>query len=1327
MAQARVQIDFIVNDAAFRSALAKMQQAARQAASAISHDLSSLAVGIDGKLRQSVNGVAAAAQESARRTARASQDAATTARQATEAIAAQEKRLADVKARYSTEAYLKGKDSAKNRAKAEEDAANAILHDIKQLQDKRAAIQTAITETESAEVKKRLQHQNKATLDELKLLKQAALDKDAISKGGAGGKVGLLGTGRQAIGNAMGGDLGSLVGGVGGKAALASAGIGVALVAAKESLTIFADYEESLADLSAITEIQGEALKLLGDDARDLGKKFGIDAKDGVESMKLVIGALGPDVAKNREVLRGMTDTVLTFAKAGGIEGQEAADALTVTMSQFGYATADAATQMQVMERIANVQAAASRNGAAEIKDLSASMKIVGATAKNSGLSIEQTAAWLEMLAPAGIKGAEAGTAMRNMLLKLSSGTKQGSDALKAMGLTYDMINPKKVGMVKSMEALKKGYEKLKNPVDKAAATQKLFGMENANAALVMMESAGQVEKFTESITNNAAAEQMAATKMATMKEGFNRFMVQVKDVALTLMSALQPALELIMEGFGYLSQGLGYVAQGLKVVLGWIVDGVKWLINFYVGVGKIVIAIAKWVSQTEIFQASLRVARQVIDWVSGAIGTLVGWVGSAWKWVKNLASGFVDWLRSISPVRAAIDAVADAIGWVIEKAKEAWGWIQKTAGWTGLVDEEGGPTPPPAAAPTKRPESDTADVAALAQQEPGGDEHLIKSGRGGGGGGAGAGEKKSAYDAAIEKAEEAHNEVLHKLSLDRRNNVITEAQLNVKQAAEEVRITQEKIEAAKKYNKSTVQLERDLQLQQLDLRDAHYEEEKSLLEEKLTEDLEIIERNFLEGKINDEQAKAERVRKEQAHNARLIELAKEYNHDYLTEQRKALKLSIEVGKANLEEDAGALRDHRDDQLLQLEQDLEAGTVKEEEYAQKKQAIQQEYITKATEAVQKYGAESKEVIKEIAASERDLTNIKKEELKKQEANAKAAAEQQKKDLEDFKKNNVGYRMTYELLTKSVNTSLSWLDERWKTSFTNQKTVLFQALSIMSETTKGFLSDIGKEYADKIAIIVGENLAAAGSYMISAVASLISWQMSLGWWNLLLIPGEIAALYGMYEGARKLFGFSGGGYTGDGRVDDPAGIVHRGEVVVPAWLVQKPGVKDFLLSMISQGGPPTGYKKGGEVGGMMTTGKPFSAILPPEIATSIHIGKFATDSYPSLPPTAITARPEIATSIHIGKFATDSYPSPAPLPPMVITARPAIPTMEQATRGVAPSSAYTASGSSVADVIDRMRTEMTNAIASTKYVTAIDSYRNEISLSQSNYENAHRAL
>ena len=1177
----RVGIQFAVNQAAFRAQLDQVKRAMGTLFSDISVNDKGVLQGFQ-RIREAAQQTGQAVSRSARQSSQESQksykDTARVAQLAAEAIAAQEKRLADVKAKYSAAAYMKGAASAKNLAKAEEAATNAILADIKALQDKRAAIQTAITATENVEVKKRLQAQNKALLDETKLLKQAALDKDAVSRGGAGGKVGLLGTGRQIVGDQMGGNLGGVIGGVSGKAAVASAGIGIAVGLAKEGIAIFADFETSMADLSAITGLTGKKLEEAGNDARELGLKFGIDGKEGVESMKLVISALGPGVAQNREVLKGMTDTVLTFAKAGSIDGQAAADALTVTMSQYGYATADAATQLQVMNRIANVQAAASKEGSAEIQDLAASMKVVGATANNAGISIEQTASWLEQLAPAGIKGAEAGTAFRNVILKMSAGSKEGTKALQAMGLTYDQINPKKVGMTKAMETLQQGFTKLHNPVDRAAALQKIFGMENANAATVLMNSAKQVDNFTEKITGTATAQEMAAVKMETMKEGFNRFMAQVKDLAITIFDALKPALDLIV-------QGIGYLATGLKYVIGWIVDGVKWIVNFSVGVYKVVYAIGKWISQTGIFKASLGVARSVVDAVSSAISTLIGWVSSAWNWIKNLATGFYDWLKSIAPVRAAMEGVSAAIGWVVDKAKEAWGWIQKVAGWTGAVDDE---APAPAAS-TTAPSGAAGVVAAMSQPKPpnievgtagevevGSDEHLIGSGRGGrggrgGGGGQSASEKaKDAFDAEVLAKEGEYNATLHELSLQRRNNLLTEEQLAVKDAEAKIALNNKKIELAKRYNQDVVGITRDGELLLLDLRDAQYNEEKSRLERQTTERLEIIEQSFLEGKINEDHAKAEKVRAEQAHNNSLIELGKKYNQDTLTEQRKALKLSIELGKANLADAFAVLRGKRDDAIEALTEQLETEQITEADFNEKKTAALAAFTSEAAALVAKHGVDVSEVNREIATSEKDLTKTKQAEGKlRRDAIKKTEAEEEKR-MEDFRKNNLAYRTAFGLLTSSITTGLAALDDVWRKSFKNQSTVLFQALNVIAGSVKEYLADIGKEYADKIAIIVGENLAAAGSYMVSAVGSLIAWQASMGWWNLLLIPGEIAALYGMFEGAKKLFGFEQGGYTGDGRSNEVAGVVHRGEVVMPASVVRQPGMQQFLLGLIEPG-------------------------------------------------------------------------------------------------------------------------------------------------------------
>lgn len=1182
----RVGIQFVVDQAAFRAQLDQVKRAMGTLFSDVTVNDKGVLQGFQ-RIREAAQQTGQVASSSARQSSQQSQkshqDTARVAQLAAEAIAAQEKRLADVKAKYSAAAYMKGASNAKNLAKAEEAATNAILADIKALQDKRAAIQTAITATENAEVKKRLQAQNKALLDETKLLKQAALDKDAVSRGGAGGKVGLLGTGRQIVGDQLGGNLGGVIGGVSGKAAVASAGIGIAVGLAKEGIAIFADFETSMADLSAITGLTGKKLEEAGNDARELGLKFGIDGKEGVESMKLVISALGPGVAQNQEVLKGMTDTVLTFAKAGSIDGQAAADALTVTMSQYGYATADAATQLQVMNRIANVQAAASKEGSAEIQDLAASMKVVGATANNAGISIEQTASWLEQLAPAGIKGAEAGTAFRNVILKMSAGSKEGTKALQAMGLTYDQINPKKVGMTKAMETLQQGFTKLHNPVDRAAALQKIFGMENANAATVLMNSAKQVDNFTEKITGTATAQEMAAVKMETMKEGFNRFMAQVKDLAITIFDALKPALDLIV-------QGIGYLATGLKYVIGWIVDGVKWIVNFSVGVYRVVYAIGKWISQTGIFKASLGVARSVVDAVSDAIGTLIGWVSSAWNWIKNLATGFYEWLKSIAPIRAAMEGVSAAIGWVVDKAKEAWGWIQKVAGWTGAVGDDEAPaasttTPGGAAAMVtgmggQNPASPKIDVGTAGDVEAGSDEHLIQGGRGRGGGKPGGGQSasekaKDAFDAEVLAKEGEYNATLHELSLQRRNNLLTEEQLAVKDAEAKIALNNKKIELAKRYNQDVVGITRDGELLLLDLRDAQYNEEKSRLERQTTERLEIIEQSFLEGKINEDHAKAEKVRAEQAHNNSLIELGKKYNQDTLTEQRKALKLSIELGKANLADAFAVLQKKRDDAIEILTEQLETEQITEAEFNKKKISLLSDFTREAAAVVAQHGVDVSEVNREIATSEKDLTKTKQAEEKlRRDAIKKTEAEEDKR-MEDFRKNNLVYRVSFGLLTSSITTGLAALDDVWQKSFKNQSTVLFQVLNIMSGTVKEYLGEIAKEYADKIAVIVGENLAAAGSYMVSAVGSLIAWQASLGWWNLLLIPGEIAALYGMFEGAKKLFGFEQGGYTGDGRSNEVAGVVHRGEVVMPASVVRQPGMQQFLLGLIERGSQEMG--------------------------------------------------------------------------------------------------------------------------------------------------------
>lgn len=85
------------------------------------------------------------------------------------------------------------------------------------------------------------------------------------------------------------------------------------------------------------------------------------------------------------------------------------------------------------------------------------------------------------------------------------------------------------------------------------------------------------------------------------------------------------------------------------------------------------------------------------------------------------------------------------------------------------------------------------------------------------------------------------------------------------------------------------------------------------------------------------------------------------------------------------------------------------------------------------------------------------------------------------------------------------------------------------------------------------------------------------------------------------GISDWFGFADGGYTGDGGKHDVAGVVHRGEWVVPQSVVKKPGMLGFL-NQLTYG---NGYAEGGLVGGGVAKPSGDSYSLPSSGQGNIH--------------------------------------------------------------------------------------------------------------------------
>lgn len=267
-------------------------------------------------------------------------------------------------------------------------------------------------------------------------------------------------------------------------------------------------FETSMAELSSITGIVGKQLEDLGEVARKTGKDSGLGAAGAADAFALLASQIQVDTI-GMDGLKTLQKETITLAQAAGMGMADAATAMAATINQFGLEATEA-------NRVVNVLAAGSKYGAAEIDDLAQSFKVTGATAAAAGLSVEQTAGALEVLSQSNLKGAEAGTALRNILLKMQT-------ALK--------IDFGETGLATALEALK---PKL-NDVTYLA---RLFGVENIAAAQYLITNASAVDELTQAVTGTNVAQEQAAVRTHTTAEQLKRMQAAIDDVRIGIFNA---------------------------------------------------------------------------------------------------------------------------------------------------------------------------------------------------------------------------------------------------------------------------------------------------------------------------------------------------------------------------------------------------------------------------------------------------------------------------------------------------------------------------------------------------------------------------------------------------------------------------------------------------------------------------------------------------------------------------------------------------------------------------------------------------------------------
>lgn len=213
--------------------------------------------------------------------------------------------------------------------------------------------------------------------------------------------------------------------------AIVAAGVVTALKeigeAYMECVTIAGDFQAAMSNVEALSGATAGELQQLSDKAKEMGAETKFTAKDSADAF----GYMALAGWQTESMLEGI-EPVLNLAAAANMDLAQASDIVTDYLTAFGLTAKDAAG---FTDQMAYAMSRSNTN----VVQLGEAYKNSAATAKSMGYSVEDTTAAIMVMANAGVKGGEAGTALNAIMTRLATNTKDCADALSGYGVqVYD-------------------------------------------------------------------------------------------------------------------------------------------------------------------------------------------------------------------------------------------------------------------------------------------------------------------------------------------------------------------------------------------------------------------------------------------------------------------------------------------------------------------------------------------------------------------------------------------------------------------------------------------------------------------------------------------------------------------------------------------------------------------------------------------------------------------------------------------------------------------------------------------------------------------------
>ena len=416
---------------------------------------------------------------------------------------------------------------------------------------------------------------------------------------------------------------------------LGQLGLGLSLLTIGTTIiTSQVEAEKSLASLSAITGVTGKDFEKFAAEVSNVSKVQKMFVGDTAKAFE-IIGSAKPELLSNAAAMGTVTNAAILLSKATRDELAVSAANLTATLNQFGLG-ADKAN------RVINALAAGSLVGAAAVPLISEAMDKFGTAAAAMNVTVEESIGLVEALADKNIKGAEAGTALRNVLLKMSTAAalpKEALTQLEKFGVSTKVL----MNNALPLNTRLKEFSKISGD---ATALAKVFGTENFVAGQLLLNNVATVDKYTKAVTGTNTASVQAAINSNTLAKKYEALINSFKNATTT-------------------TDANNKVINKAKDILGFLADNMETVVA--VGAGLVALFV---VYKTVMFAAS-------VVTTAYSVGVAIA-TAAQWLWNAAMAANPIVWfVVAIIALIAVIAAVVYAIYRVVKALLE----------WMGIFD----------------------------------------------------------------------------------------------------------------------------------------------------------------------------------------------------------------------------------------------------------------------------------------------------------------------------------------------------------------------------------------------------------------------------------------------------------------------------------------------------------------------------------------------------------------------------------------------------------------------------------------------------------------